>query len=130
MHLTGAELHAAAGAAVPAENIAFLRGLEPFYVASDVLLVHAGIRPGVPLGEQTEDDLIWIRDEFHYSRADHGHLVIHGHTPVPSVIHYGNRVNIDTGAAYGGPLSAVVVDNGQIWQITAKGRKPVSPPMR
>ena len=48
----------------------------------DYLFVHAGIRPGVPMQHQVQDDLIWIRDEFLQSTADHGCIVVHGHTPV------------------------------------------------
>ena len=51
------------------------------------LFVHAGIRPGVPLAEQTRDDLIWIREPFLSSDADFGFKVVHGHTIVPQVEH-------------------------------------------
>ena len=73
---------------------------------------------------------MWIRDEFHFSRADHGRLVIHGHTPVEDVFHYGNRINIDTGAAYGGPLSAIVWDDGRVFRVTKRGRVELKPPER
>jgi serine/threonine protein phosphatase 1 len=128
--LLGDELHRASRAAVPHAHINFLNGLRTSAEFDGVLFVHAGIRPGVPLKQQTEDDLIWIRDEFHFSRADHGRLIIHGHTPVEDVFHYGNRVNIDTGVAYGGPLSAVVWQDGQVWRITKRGRVKLLPPTR
>jgi len=123
-------LHETVKLVVPDMHKRFLRDLPLIYSTRDVAIVHAGVRPGVPLAEQVEDDLIWIRDPFHYSRADHGALIIHGHTPVEEVIHYGNRVNIDTGAAYGGPLSAVAVEGRQIWQITRRGREEILPPSR
>ena len=56
------------------------------------LFVHAGIRPGVPLAEQTRDDLIWIREPFLSSDADFGFKVVHGHTIVPAVEHHPNRI--------------------------------------
>jgi serine/threonine protein phosphatase 1 len=74
------------------------------------LYVHAGIVPGVPLQQQPRHALLWIRDEFLSSPADHGFLVVHGHTPLrtgrPDLRR--NRLNIDTGACFGGPLTAAV----------------------
>ena len=51
-------------AAIPAEDIAFVRSFENQIRIGDYLFVHAGIRPGVPLEEQRQADLRWIRDEF------------------------------------------------------------------
>ena len=61
-------------------------------------LCHAGVRPGVPLERQKEQDLLWIRGEFLSSKMDFGKIVVHGHTPTlePEVL--ANRINIDTGA--------------------------------
>lgn len=106
----GARLHQEAREAVPATHLSFLTGLRTSWRAGDWFFAHAGVAPGVPLDRQTEDDLIWIRDPFLESRADHGPTVIHGHTPVERVEDHGNRIAIDTGAAYGGPLSCVVLD--------------------
>ena len=58
-----------------------------------------------PLEAQNERDLIWIREPFLSDRRDYGRLIVHGHTPVaarcPDL--RGNRLNLDTGAVYGGP---------------------------
>ncbi len=60
--------------------------------------VHAGIRPGVPLEQQIQEDKLWIREEFLGSTISHGHIVVHGHsiTQVPELLP--NRIGIDTGA--------------------------------
>ncbi|MEX0310553.1 MAG: serine/threonine protein phosphatase, partial [Tateyamaria sp.] len=87
----------------------------------------AGIRPGIPLAKQTEEDMLWIRQEFHDSTAVHPKLIIHGHTPVKVATHYGNRVNLDTAAGYGQPLTAAVFEHGQVWVLTDKGRVPLTP---
>lgn len=55
-------------------------------------------------------------------------LVVHGHTPVKKIQHKGNRLDIDTGAAHGGPVSAVRLDEDGVWLLTDKGPKPVAPP--
>ena len=120
-------VHVEAAAAVPAAHRAFLETLPVHCLRGEVLFVHAGIRPGVPLAEQTEDDLIWIRDIFLDDPRDHGVLVIHGHSPVERATHFGNRVDIDTGAAYGGPLTAVVVEGRDVFELTETGRVALRP---
>jgi len=118
-------IHRQAVEMVPAEHIAFLSNLPISYQTDHYFLAHAGIRPGVPLDDQVEDDLIWIRHEFLNSTEDHPKVVIHGHTPEDDVLHYGNRIGIDTGAAYGGPLSVVVCDGPSVWLLSDRGRRRV-----
>ena len=122
------DLQAEAREAVPAPHVAFLDRLQPYSLWGEVLFVHAGIRPGIDLRAQTEDDLLWIRREFLEDTRDHGALVVHGHTPVEAVTHYGNRLNIDTGAGYGDALSAVAIDGAEVWQLTPRGRVRVPVP--
>lgn len=121
------DLHEAALRAVPPPHVAFLKALPLSHRRGKVLFVHAGIRPGVPLAEQREDDLLWIRRAFLDDRGDHGVLVVHGHTPVDAVTHYGNRLNIDTGAGYGRGLAAVVIEGARVWLLGPGGREPVRP---
>ena len=121
------DLHDDAIRNVPESHRAFLRTLPVMHRAPGVVLVHAGIRPGVAFEDQTENDLLWIRTGFLDDPRDHGALVVHGHTPVETVTHYGNRLNIDTGAGYGRALSAVVIEAGVVWQLTPAGRVPVAP---
>lgn len=113
--------------AVPPEDIAFLRDRPLHYAHGALLHVHAGIRPGIPLEDQTEQDLVWIRDPFLMDTRDHGPLVLHGHTALQQPMHYRNRVNIDSSAAYGGPLTTVVVEGRQVHVLTDDGRMPLSP---
>ncbi|MCU4651725.1 serine/threonine protein phosphatase [Roseibacterium sp. SDUM158016] len=119
-------LHDDAIAAVPEAHRVFLSGLPLTHLAGDCLFVHAGIRPGVPLEEQDEADLIWIRDRFLLDPGDHGPLVVHGHTPVVSVEHHGNRLAIDTGAAWDGPVTAVAIEGRDAFVLTEEGRVPVA----
>ncbi len=121
------DLHRDAVAAVPQTHKAFLAGLPTTYQIEDLFFCHAGIRPGVSFDKQTEDDLLWIRQEFYDSDADHGALIIHGHTPLDVVTHFGNRVNIDTGAGYGKDLSAIVIEGRDVFLLTEMGRVPVPP---
>jgi serine/threonine protein phosphatase 1 len=76
----------------------------------DYFYCHAGVRPGVALGDQREQDLLWIRETFLRSRKDHGAVIVHGHTPgrEPEVLF--NRINLDTGCFATGRLTAAVLD--------------------
>lgn len=120
-------VHAEALAAVPADHARWLDGLPAWHLTPLALFVHAGIRPGVDLRAQIEDDLTWIRKPFCDDDRDHGVLVVHGHTPVRRATHYGNRVNIDTGAAYGGPLTAIRLDREGVWLLGDGGVQPLRP---
>ena len=123
-----APVHAEAVAQVPAAHRAFLEGLPTHHELGGLLFVHAGIRPGVALTEQTETDLVWIRDVFLDHPDPHPWLVVHGHTAIDTPRHYGNRINIDSSAAYGGPLSAVVIEEGAAYLLTERGREPLPGP--
>ena len=96
--------------ALPAGHREFMRMLPLWHRAGDYLFVHAGIRPGIPLDEQSEEDLLWIREPFLDSVRDHGSVVVHGHTPVGNPDERQNRIGIDTGACYGGKLTALVLE--------------------
>ena len=122
-----AKVHADAVAAVPATHRAFLEGLPNRLACEDAIFVHAGIRPGVPLADQVEDDLVWIRRAFLEDTRDHGALVVHGHTAIDKATHYGNRLNMDSSAAYGGPLSAAVIKGRRAFLLTDAGRVPLLP---
>ena len=98
------------GHALGAERIAWLKSLPLYRVAKPYLFVHAGIAPGVPLAEQRPADLLWIRSRFLESEADHGYIVVHGHTPGDAPVVKPNRVCVDTGATSNGLLTAAVLD--------------------
>jgi serine/threonine protein phosphatase 1 len=123
-----ASLHRQAQARVPAHHRAFLAELPLFFVAGPLFLVHAGIRPGVPLNAQVEDDLLWIRSPFLTDQRDHGALIVHGHTAIRAAEHHGNRVNLDTGAGFDRALSVAVFEGRDVALLTDQGRQPLPPP--
>lgn len=112
---------------LPDAHRAFLKSLQNSHLEQGMLFVHAGIRPGIPLEEQTEDDLLWIRHEFLDDPREHPWLVVHGHTPRKQAEHCGNRVNLDAGAGYGRPLVAAVFEQGKVWQLSDDGRQALIP---
>jgi serine/threonine protein phosphatase 1 len=99
-------------ALLPSRHLKFLRALSLSFALGDYFFVHAGIRPRRPLSRQARSDLLWIRDQFLTSRADHGAVVVHGHTIAPEVEFCPNRIGIDTGAFFTGRLSCLVLEGG------------------
>ncbi|WP_411838113.1 metallophosphoesterase [Paracoccus sp. ME4] len=122
-----AALLEAARRAVPDDHVRFLAGLPLWHLHPLALVVHAGVRPGIDLQRQQEQDLVWIRQGFLDSEADHGPLVVHGHTALERPVLYRNRLNMDGGAAYGRPLATAVIEPGAVHLLTESGREPLSP---
>jgi serine/threonine protein phosphatase 1 len=92
---------------LPPEHEQFYRELRLYYETPDFIFVHGGLKPGVPLAEQQEEDLLWIRGEFIASMEDFGRRVIFGHTPFKRPLLLPNKIGIDTGAVYGNFLTCL-----------------------
>lgn len=95
---------------VPPHHLAFLTDLKLSVELGDYLFVHAGIRPGVPIDQQDERDLMWIRREFMTFVGSHPKMIVHGHTISEHVELMPNRIGVDTGAYASGILSAVALE--------------------
>lgn len=117
--LPAAEITARLKQAVPAGHRSFLEGFADSISFGDYLFVHAGIRPGVPLAEQSQSDLRWIREPFLRDTSRHGVVVVHGHTITNKVEVTPNRIGVDTGAFCTGRLSALAIDGPERWLIQA-----------
>jgi len=104
--------HAAAmvSAAIPQAHLDFIASFADSFRFGDYLFVHAGIRPGVPLDDQSTRDLRWIREDFLTSDAVHPYMVVHGHTITPEPDEQSNRIGIDTGAYASGVLTAICIE--------------------
>lgn len=101
-------------AAIPAAHVEFIKTFGDTFAFGDYLLVHAGIRPGVPIEQQQPRDLRWIRQPFLSDTHDHGCMVIHGHTISNGVDQRLNRIGIDTGAYQTDILTAAVIEEDDI----------------
>lgn len=116
----------------------------------NTIVVHAGLRGGIPLINQSKDDLMYIR----YMDADHKFISLKKINKLgkaatgalfwtefwtgPESIIYGHNVNnyenpsieevspgimcygLDTGCCFGGKLTAMIVESKEIIQIQAK----------
>jgi len=101
---------------IPAEHRKFFESLLPYYETEDYIFVHAGMKPGLSLQEQTMHDLLWIRHEFIDAEYDFGKTVVFGHTPLNNPLINKNMIGIDTGAVYGGKLTCVELPKIKIYQ--------------
>ncbi len=95
---------------LPASHRRFLENLRLFHMEGDYLFVHAGLRPGIPIGEQSKEDLLWIRNEFLDGDDDFGKVVVYGHSISARPEIGPNRIGIDTGACWTGRLTCLVLD--------------------
>lgn len=104
---------------IPATDLGFLRALQLTHREGGYLFVHAGIRPAMPMENQVPHDLLWIREPFLSFNGDLGVVVVHGHTPRPTVAMRANRIGIDTGAVYGGKLTCAVLETDRVGFLAA-----------
>jgi serine/threonine protein phosphatase 1 len=95
---------------LPDAHLKFFRRLASSHAEGGYFFTHAGVKPGVPLERQSDEDLLWIRDEFLNSDADFGARVVHGHTIEIKPVTRANRIGIDTGAYYTGHLTCAVFE--------------------
>lgn len=111
------------------ENYLELFNSLPLYYEDDnFIYVHGGIRPGISLKKQKDIDLLWIREEFYESTTNFNKIVIFGHTPTFYINNKwdpyikSDRIGIDTGLVFGGHLTSLEIENGNIIKIhqTAK----------
>jgi serine/threonine protein phosphatase 1 len=103
---------------IPRRVVAWLRKLPTHVQFGRYYFVHAGIRPGVPLADQRDEDRLWIREAFTESPDDHGAVIVHGHTVYDTGVSFApNRIGVDTGAYLTGILSAVAIQGDQLWTV-------------
>lgn len=96
--------------ALPEKHFKFYQELSTSFLLGDYFFCHAGIKPCVPLDQQEEDDLLWIRNEFLHHSEGHEKVIVHGHTPVKTPEIWKNRINIDTGAYASGKLTCLMLE--------------------
>ena len=115
---------AAARRHIPETHLEFFRACVLQHVAAPFLFVHAGIRPGIELAHQEEEDLLWIREEFFAQPHALPYTVVFGHTPTREArIELPYRIGLDTGLVYGNKLSCLDVDGQRLVQVARGTRR-------
>ncbi|AGB72556.1 MULTISPECIES: metallophosphoesterase [Rhizobium] len=99
--------------AMPPAHVDLLRSLAVAVILDSTLFVHAGIKPGIPLSIQTDEDLMWIREPFLSEGPQLPLLVIHGHTPHSHATFGLGRIGIDTAVSMGGSLTILKIADGR-----------------
>jgi serine/threonine protein phosphatase 1 len=97
---------------VPDDHRAFLERLPVTVSTPAWIFVHAGLKSGVPLAEQQDDDLVTTRDALVADYTDVGRTIVHGHIVTPEPVITKTRISLDTGAYLTGKLSAVRLYEG------------------
>lgn len=110
---------------LPKSHRRFLEMLPLSVEFGDYFFTHAGVRPGIALHRQIEEDLLWIRDDFLESGSSFGKMIVHGHTPKEEVVFRSNRIGVDTGAYMTGVLTALVLE-GSARRLVQTGGGSVS----
>ncbi len=95
---------------IPAHHKQFFASLKMTVTLGDYMFTHAGVRPGVPLSQQSDRDLLWIRSEFISHSKPFEKVIVHGHTPAYPMDILPNRINVDTHAYHTGVLSCIVLE--------------------
>lgn len=107
------KIHKTFCANLPPEHLALFQSLQTCHSIGDYFFVHAGVRPGIRLQKQVDEDLMWIRDEFLSSSDNFGKVIVHGHSPKTEPEIKFNRIGIDTGAYLTNTLSCLVLEGRQ-----------------
>jgi len=107
------------GFLIPDQHLSFFRSLKLLIELDDFYIVHAGFRPGVPIEQQTTEDLLWIRDSFIFSNYYFGKRVIFGHTPFAQPLVMENKIGLDTGAVYGNRLTCLELPSLKFHSVEA-----------
>jgi serine/threonine protein phosphatase 1 len=103
---------------IPPAHLKFFSALQHSYSRPPFLFVHAGIKPGLPLEEQSAEDMLWIRQEFIFYPHQLETTVVFGHTPMRTVmIDAPYKLGIDTGLVYGGKLTCLELTERLVYQV-------------
>jgi serine/threonine protein phosphatase 1 len=106
---------------LPASHLQLLGELELMAMIGDYAFVHAGVRPGAALDQQTETDLLWIRRGFVDAEGPFDRVIVHGHTWLseqPQLTPH--RIGLDTGAYATGVLTVARLDEGSMQILQAR----------
>jgi len=101
----------------PVEHLEFFNSLIPYFEFQEYVFVHAGLRSGIPIERQELSDLLWIREDFYFSKFDFGKTIVFGHTPFPEPFVFDKKIGIDTGAVYGNKLTGVELSARKFYSV-------------
>lgn len=103
----------------------------------DVIVVHAGLVPGIPIEDQTESTMVTIRTVIETKEKKHEYdysgdgkpwasvwkgpeFVIFGHDARRGIQDEQHALGLDSGACYGKKLTGVLLPSRRMYQVVAK----------
>lgn len=107
----------------PEEHMNFFNELPLLREDQHGIYVHAGIEPGVRLNRQVSNYCLWIRDEFIRTPYKFIKPVVFGHTVFREPFVQKNKIGIDTGAVYGGKLTALLLPEKRFISVDGEKKK-------
>lgn len=102
---------------VPAAHRSFFNTLPLVWEDHHALYVHAGLQPGLHLSQQTQEWCLWAREAFLQSAFNFGKPVVFGHTAFDQPLVTADKIGIDTGAVYGGRLTALLLPQRELVSV-------------
>jgi serine/threonine protein phosphatase 1 len=105
------------------EDAAYFNSLPHYHEEEDYIFVHAGLIPETPLHMQDTRAMLWIRDEFIFSKYDWGKKIIFGHTPMDKVYIAKNKIGIDTGCFFSGTLTCLELPSERVIQVQGQRKR-------
>lgn len=110
------------------KDIEWMKSLPLYYEDENYIYVHAGINPNKSLKDNSDYELLWQRESFLYNRAIFDKIVIFGHSPSLLVAQtdkpyktFANNICIDTGCVFGGNLTALIIEDGEVVKFYQEG---------
>lgn len=99
----------------------FFKSLKFYHIEGNYLFIHAGIRVGVSLEDQSEEDMVYIRSEFYNKKHHLPYKIIFGHTEFDTPQVQDDKICIDTGCGKykNAPLTAIVIENGREYFVNS-----------
>lgn len=106
------------------DDIAWVENLPLYHEDEHFIYVHAGIDVNKPMNKQDRYVLLWVREEFIYNDKQYHKRIIFGHTPTiklnkmcKPVYTIANNIAIDTACVFGGALSAIIINDGEVQEF-------------
>ena len=104
------------GLDIPEEHLRFFASLQPFLETENYVFVHGGISAGIPLDQQSLEDIVWTRTRPEDPDLGYnGKKLVYGHYHMASPLLGKKRIGMDTGAGYGGPLACIELPREKIY---------------
>jgi len=111
---------------IPAAHLHFLRDLPLIFEDQNGIYVHAGIQPHRHLTLQSPKWCLWARESFLKTTFELEKPIIFGHTVFQEPYVTKDKIGIDTGAVYGGLLTALILPEMEFIQVQGEQKSPYS----